>query len=1233
MLRKIYFLLVFSFFVTAGTSHAQSSGSIQGRVIDKDTNEPLPFANVVAEMNGAQVGGAQTDFEGRFSIKPLAPGRYELKASFVGYAPVEIQGILVSTDKITFQDVALSKGVDIKTVVIEQYKNPLIDKGNPSTQTTITSEEIKVAPTRDVRSVASTSAGVYQKDEGEGLNVRGSRENATDYYIDGIKVRGSTSIPQAGVEQVTIVQGGIPAQYGDATGGIINITTKGPSRDFNAGLELVSSDLFDEFDYRLAGLTLSGPILKKRENGVKTDQPILGYFLSGEYQDERDPDPSAIGMWKVKDDVLNDLQSNPTYPVQTPAGLAIRARSALLTEDDFEKIDYKQNVGSTSIRLSGKLDFVPLRNINLTFGGTYDRNDKHEYTYTYQLFNPVNQPQEIQNTWRVFGRFTQKFSSAEGTEGSAATLKNAYYSLQADVSKVTVTYQDDSHEDRLFNYGYIGKFDIDRDVTAFTQTIDPITGDTHYFQAAVPFSTNVTFTPSDINPYATAYTSQYFDFTEGNVTSMSQIVGAGALRNGDRPPNPTTVYSLWHNTGREFNGYGVGERNQYRLTALGSADIKNHALMIGFEYEQRVDRAYFIGPIALWTAMRQYANSKNTELDLNNPTLSPNGDTTYYPLLYANDGSIGFYENIRNRFGLSMTDWVNIDAYTPDQLSLDLFTADELYDNGLIGAAYGYDYLGNKTTGKTSLADYFNTVDQYGNNSRPMSAFEPIYMAGFIQDKFAFQDLIFNVGVRVDRYDANQPVLKDKYVLFPAYTVGELRSSGISLYDDQGNVISAPSNIGDEYVIYIKDLAAANPVPVGYRFEDQWYNADGEAINDPKLISDLSGGRVIPFLIGEFNSDPKLRENLTDASFKDYEPQVEIMPRVAFSFPISDVAMFFAHYDILTQRPPGQTRFDARNRFDPSQYLYLESVSGFVINNPNLQSEKTTSYEIGFKQRLTRSSALTVSAFYREHNNQIQVKQVLYAYPINYLTFENIDFGTSKGLTLSYDLRRTNNVRLTSSYTLQFANGTGSGDISQINLISSGLPNLRTLIPLDFDQRHTLVTSVDFRYGSGADYNGPTWFNSQFFSNTGLNIIFRAGSGVPYTRQSNVTQEGAFGLVDRSVLAGSINGARLPWNFRIDAKLDKDFDVKFGSREGSRRAYINAYIQVQNLLDARNIISVYRATGNPDDDGYLTSAESQTAINGQACPECFRDLYGIKINNPDNYSLPRRTRLGVSFNF
>ena len=143
---------------------------------------------------------------------------------------------------------------------------------------------------------------------------------------------------------------------------------------------------------------------------------------------------------------------------------------------------------------------------------------------------------------------------------------------------------------------------------------------------------------------------------------------------------------------------------------------------------------------------------------------------------------------------------------------------------------------------------------------------------------------------------------------------------------------------------------------------------------------------------------------------------------------------------------------------------------------------------------------------------------------------------------------------------MQFADGTGSGDRG-VELINTGQPNLRTLTPLDFDQRHTLVTSIDYRYGEGKNYNGPMWFGKQFFANTGLNLVLRAGSGTPYSAQSNVsTEANDIGLqtIGTTNLKGSINGSRLPWQFRMDARLDKDFKIS-GQKSENKKDLILKY--------------------------------------------------------------------------
>jgi outer membrane receptor protein involved in Fe transport len=325
---------------------------------------------------------------------------------------------------------------------------------------------------------------------------------------------------------------------------------------------------------------------------------------------------------------------------------------------------------------------------------------------------------------------------------------------------------------------------------------------------------------------------------------------------------------------------------------------------------------------------------------------------------------------------------------------------------------------------------------------------------------------------------------------------------------------------------------------------------------------------------------------------------------------------------------------------NPVTYLYFTELTGRnEINNPNLKPTQTIDYELGFRQKISNSSALSISAFYKEIRDEIQIYRYTGAYPNDYSSYNNIDFGTTKGITIDYDLRRTNNARIRAGYTLQFASGTGSSPTTQAGLIAAQLPNLRTLIPMDVDQRHAFNLSFDYRFSEGKNYNGWTIDRSkknkpavQVFSNAGLGITFRGGSGTPYTRQSNITNAITGGT---KLLTGTINGSRLPWQFSIDAKIDKDFYFDMGKKKSgdTRKGSLNVYLSCQNILNSKNVMSVFSFTGLPDDDGYLSSPEYQNEINAQLNPETFRRMYELFINNPGNYSTPRTLRLGLIFGF
>ena len=152
------------------------------------------------------------------------------------------------------------------------------------------------------------------------------------------------------------------------------------------------------------------------------------------------------------------------------------------------------------------------------------------------------------------------------------------------------------------------------------------------------------------------------------------------------------------------------------------------------------------------------------------------------------------------------------------------------------------------------------------------------------------------------------------------------------------------------------------------------------------------------------------------------------------------------------------------------------------------------------------------------------------------------------------------------------------------------------------------------------------------FENTGLNLITNIYSGSPYSDQINITNEGQFSP-NSSGLSGTTNGSRLPWSYRLDLVLDRTFNLELGKEDKKRPTFLNVYIRVTNLFNQFNVLNVYRATGNWDDDGYLAAAASQTSIQNQVDEQAFRDYYTIKIQDPNNVSAPRTIRLGVKFDF
>ena len=1257
MFGKAKLILVSLLFLSSYSFSQSGLGTVKGLVKDEVSGEPLPISKVLLMQNGTIKGAANTDFDGKFQINGVLPGVYDVEVrNQDGYQPGVTTGVNISPDKITFLDnLVLSKPksvLDIAEIKVTAYKIPLIDKDGGASGATIGREDIARLPVRSAAGVASSVGGVNTNEGSGAISVRGSRQDGTYFYIDGIKVRGSANLPKSALEEVSVITGGVPANYGDVTGGIISVTTRGPSSIYFGSMEVVSSGFYingadpdgydgkvlglDKFGYNLVEGMLSGPLWMQRDSTGKKTKPRLGFLVSANYTDQLDGRPLAGGGYRIKKEVRDELLNNPLRP--TSSGFGTFHNALFLRQNDFEKVPWRMNARNTTISAQGKIDVNTGPTVNVQFGGSLNYSKGNNYSYGGSLLNFQNFGFSESLDYRVYGKLSQRFNNER--EGSSSKIRSAMYNIMVDYSKSKSDTYDPKHMYNIFNYGHVGKFTTTRRPSyAFNPNTQTYVHDGFK-------DVEVAFEASETNAALASITTQYYDIYNGlplgHYENLFQIQQGNALRNGD---SPQSVYGIWSNIGSPYNYFGKSENDQFRVTGAGSLNIGDHNISLGFEFEQRIDRGWGSGtttgggtngPIGIWSIARQLANFHIRELDLNSGVVSDSGSfkaITYDRLNSGNafqdgsglyggqefDDNQSFFDyNLRGKLGLNPAgdDYVDIDQYDPNLYSFDMFSPDELLNGGnSFVSYYGYDHTGKKVSGATDINSYFEDYDDNGNFKRFVGSFQPVYIAGYIMDKFAFKDIVFNVGVRVDVFDANQPVLKDPYLFFNARTVKEAKALKLddpSLY----SWVVIPESMGDDYIVYVNDVNNPNSIN-GFRSEANWFNASGTTIEDPKVIKGAAG--IAPWLLNPQQETPDR------SAFEDYKAQVNIMPRIAFSFPISEEASFFAHYDVLTKRPTSGFRFD------PFDYQFIQSRSA-IIDNANLKPETTVDYELGFQQVLSRTSSIKISAFYREQRNNVQLINVFEAYPATYKTYGNRDFGTVKGMTISYDLRQTGNIRMTANYTLQFADGTGSDATSMGALINAGIPNLRNIFPYSFDQRHAFAVTFDYRYGEGGDYNGPKIGDFNIFENTGLNIFTNIYSGSPYSAQTFITDEGIGNL--NAGISGTLNGSRLPWSYRMDLQLDRTINIEMGGKNDKKKVtFLNIYIRATNLLNQFNQLSVYRATGNWDDDGYLAAAASQTSIQNQTDEQSFRDYYTMKVQNAFNISSPRTIRLGIKFDF
>jgi hypothetical protein len=272
-MRLRYLVFFTLFLLSLGNVFAQE-GTIRGNLYDKETGEPIIFANIVLEDTNF---GITTDIDGFFNLSGIPAGKYVLLASYIGYETVELE-IELNAGGIEYRKISMEQsGIGLNVVDISAKR----ERARSETQVSkikITQREIKSLPAiggeADVLQYLQLIPGIVATgDQGGQLYIRGGSPIQNKIMLDGITIInpfhsiGSFSVFETEIiKNVDVITGGFNAEHGGRISAVVDISTRSGNKNRIGGILSLSPFM--------GKVLLEGPILKYKE-----DRPYSASFI------------------------------------------------------------------------------------------------------------------------------------------------------------------------------------------------------------------------------------------------------------------------------------------------------------------------------------------------------------------------------------------------------------------------------------------------------------------------------------------------------------------------------------------------------------------------------------------------------------------------------------------------------------------------------------------------------------------------------------------------------------------------------------------------------------------------------------------------------------------------------------------------------------------------------------------------------------------------------------------
>lgn len=246
---------------------------IKGRILDKESKQPLPLAGIMVYKDSALVKTGLTDTAGYFRIPEVPLGKYYVKATYMGYNPVGATSLLISGKEL-FLIIELEESVVSKNevIIVASKKEEAINEMTSVSSRTFSVEETEryAGSRQDPARMASSFAGVRGSDDSRNdIVIRGNSPMGVLWRLEGIDipnpnhfaVPGTTGGPVSMLNNKMLsnsdfMTGAFPAEYGNALAGVFDLKMRNGSdekHEFTGQLGFLGTEL-----------TAEGPVSKDK---------------------------------------------------------------------------------------------------------------------------------------------------------------------------------------------------------------------------------------------------------------------------------------------------------------------------------------------------------------------------------------------------------------------------------------------------------------------------------------------------------------------------------------------------------------------------------------------------------------------------------------------------------------------------------------------------------------------------------------------------------------------------------------------------------------------------------------------------------------------------------------------------------------------------------------------------------------------------------------------------------